>query len=209
MKTKHMFAVVALLLAHMAPVAAQHDMSCWVKVVDSKFESRLIPWYTYATDRVYLDARYNFDWPNSAGAFAGPAYTVGKWYVAPVAGLILGDYDALTAELNTVYANGRFACVGLDQVAVSKDDVGLFLYHWRDFTHRTFSYAKLGAGEQVYWDSSNFFSVDAGPEVKFLWADTYLKVWPAVNYIRVGGSSETRKKIFLGLGTGFTKIPMF
>lgn len=97
-------------------VFAQGDASLWVKMRDG-YAPEFTPWVTYDSGKMFLEARFNFDWENASTVFLGKSFSVGYdfpsgcplWSAIPELGFIYVDeYKAVTSQLLAFSDVGKF-----------------------------------------------------------------------------------------------------
>lgn len=193
MKKYFALAVLAALFVLVAPVAeAQHDMATWFKMRDGK--TTVIPWYVYGGDKVFVDARYNFDALDSMAVFVGTPYEIGSVQVIPAVGGIVGKYNSLSAEVNVIGKMGKATYFTLNQYSLGVNGSPNFVYHWLDVLCPIGKHVMVGADEQWYWEPGSKGEWDVGPVVKLKTSDgLYLKGWLAA-------TNTGAHKFFLGFG---------
>lgn len=184
--------VLTALLVVLAPMAeAQHDLSTWFKVRDGK--TTVIPWYVYATDKIFIDARYNFDAGDSTAVFIGKPFG-DEVKIIPAIGGIVGDYNSLSAEVNVIGKLGPFEYFTLNQYSCGFGDSPDFVYHWVDVLIPLGKNVLVGFDEQWYYQKGGKGELDYGPVVKLKTNDgLYLKGWLAA-------TNTGAHKFFLGFG---------
>jgi hypothetical protein len=202
MKKMVALAILVVLALALATPASAHVSG----LVIGGGKTELKPWSIYADSTKHLDIRYNFEQHDSWGVFANPRLTLGNWFlfgnwiIAPAAGIIFDEHNALTLELNSEYKKRKFSYIGIDQAVVSRGNVGLFVYQNRDLLYMVSRYTQIGIGEQMYWDSSHLNSIDVGPEAKVKLGRIYLKLWPTIGYTDGYTDKNMSKKFFIGAG---------
>ena len=171
---------------------AQHDLSAWFKVRDGK--TTVIPWYVYGGDKIFVDARYNFDAPDSVAIFVGKPIAIGSVQVIPAIGGIAGKYNGISAEVNVIGKLGPISYFTLNQYSLGVSGSSNFVYHWLDLLYPLGKHVMVGVDEQWYWQPGGKGELDVGPALKVKTSDgLYLKGWLAV-------TNTGSHKFFIGLG---------
>jgi hypothetical protein len=179
-----------------SPLAAQQlDASFWLKISDG--DVRHIPWYVYNGEDVVVDARFNFDQPETFAVFLGRPFGSGNLTLTPSFGCLIGpDYMGLSVQFNVLAAlNKRTSLFALNQYALM-DDTPDFLYHWGDLLYSLNDRILVGLDEQIYKESGSGVFIDIGPVVKVpLPHGLYAKLWAAWDPFH-----NYQRKVFLGIG---------
>ena len=196
MKKTLWIAILALVLSVILapPVMAQTDASTWFKMRDG--EVTVIPWYVYNSDKIFVDARYNFDAGDSASVFLGKSYG-DKVKFIPAVGAIGGKYFGLSAELNIVGKLGKVEYFVMNQYSLGLGGKADFAYHWIDLMIPVSKRVSVGFDEQLYCEKGSKGEFDYGPVIKFKDSkNRFIKVWYAF-------STGDFDKTFFGIGQSF------
>lgn len=182
---------------------AQHDLSLWIKRINS--ETTLIPWYMYMGKKFVVDARYNFDMPRSGAVFVGKSFGSEKVSVIPTVGFIVGNYKGISVQADVAASKGRFSTFLINQYSwgIGKHDGNVrpdFIYHWGDHLIKILNWFSLGIDEQLYKETGSPAQFDIGPVARFSHRNMYFKAWPAWS---AGPASPGLSTLFVTIGYTF------
>lgn len=179
-----------------ANVFSQNDVSLW-GATNSDGYTNSFAWYSYSTESVYLEARWNFDQPNALGAFVGKPFSFGNHTVVPEIGVIYNDdsYIGISPEVTawgSPVKNLDYFALGQYSYAAKGDD---FLYGYLEVKYKVADFLKIGVATQDFYDFNEHF-VDVGPLAVISIKNFYVK--PGVNF-----RDGKFKKVYVGLGMSF------
>lgn len=99
-----------------------------------------IPVIHYKGNRqFYAEARYNYEELNTGSVYAGRSFEKGrniKYTVTPMAGIVFGQYNGVSAAANSTADYGRFnfSCQ-LQYTIHAKDRTENFYYNWSELSY--------------------------------------------------------------------------
>ena len=102
-----------------------------------------IPVIHYKGNRqFYAEARYNYEELNTGSVYAGRSFEKGrkiKYMVTPMAGIVFGQYNGLSAAANTSadYRRFNFSCQ-LQYTVNTKNRKENFYYNWSELSYSFF-----------------------------------------------------------------------
>lgn len=193
MKKVATFIVLGLLLCS-AGAYAQDNLSLWTKYRGGTIT--MIPWYVFDNGKVFVDARYNFDALKTGAVLVGKSFGDSSLMFSPAVGGMVGNYRAVSPELNVSGTLGKINFFTLNQYSFGLGSSPDFAYHWLDLLYPLGNGGKVfvGLNEQVYWEPHTSAQIDLGPVVKVvIGKHCFVKVWYAF-------ANEGANKIFLGIG---------
>ncbi len=189
-------AVLTFLVTSVA-LAQSNDLANYFKVTENGTQK--IPWYTYNKGALSVDARYNFDWPNTTSIFLGRNVTQGQTTLTyELGGIVGGGHGGISPELLTYTEHGKVSIFSLYQVAFSVKNDPYFVFHYGDLLYSLSPRVKAGLDEQIYYERGMAGpDIDVGPVVKVTIKPAYVKAWWSVN------PTGRLQKTFFAVGTNF------
>ncbi|GHN02594.1 hypothetical protein WSM22_40830 [Cytophagales bacterium WSM2-2] len=119
----------------------------------------LIPVVPITFNKFYAEARYNYDFENTAGAYVGKSFS-GQGRVnqklIPQAGALIGDFSGSSIQFYYRLETKRFELNFQNQYAVSiRNANDRFYYNWSSLELKLTRHFSAGGSTQLYFNSYN------------------------------------------------------
>lgn len=187
--------LIVMFFVSLPAVAQSNDFSFWGRYQDGEF--RAAPWYVHS-DTLYAEARFGFDWDETGALFIGMPLKKGDLTITPSVGVLGGQFDGSSVQLNFTLNRGRFSGFMLNQYARGSGGSTNFVYHWTTCAWSVTDRVAIGFDEQYFRESGGERFIDVGPLAKVFLGKAYLRLWPTID----PGHTDIRK-VFVAAGVVF------